>query len=105
MSKDLVVRSLASRNTACLENTSKGSHFMWSGLGCQDQGLLELVKSLLQPVVPLGAMDFPVGVGPFAYTRVLPRFDAYSLVPSIGIVNLLVADSAVSDHGFYQGMA
>ena len=105
MSKDLVVRSLASRNTACLENESKGSDFMRSGLGCQDQGLLELVKSLLQPVVPLGTMDVPVGAGPFTDPRVMPLFYVHSLVSGISIINLLIVDSAIFDHGLQQGMA
>ena len=105
MPKNLVVRSLSSRNTACFEDEPEGGHFLRWRFGCGMQGFLQLIKSILQPKVPLSAVDFPVGVGPFAHTRMLPRFDAYSLVDSIGIVDLLVVDSAVSDHGFYQGMA
>ena len=101
MSKDLVVRPLASRNTACLEDDSKGNDFMRSGHGCQDQGLLELVKSLLQPVVPFGTMDFPMGVGPFTDPRVMPLFYADSLVSGISIINLLIVDSAIFDHGLH----
>ena len=75
------------------------------GLGCGVQGFLQLIKSILHLKVPASAVDFPMGIGPFANAGVVPRFDADPLVTSIGIINLLVVDSAVSDHGFYQGMA
>ena len=100
-----MVRSLSSRHTACFEDKSKGSHFLWCGFWCRVHGLLELIERLLQPVVPLGAMDFPVGVSPFADSRVMPLFNADSLVSGISILNLLVVDSAVSDHGLHQSMA
>ena len=87
-----MVRSLSSRHTACFEDESEGGHFLWCGFWCSVHGLLELIKSLLQPVVPLGAMDFPVGVSPFTNSRVVPLLNAHSLVSSIGIIDLLVVE-------------
>ena len=74
-------------------------------LGHHEQGLLELVESELQPWMPFGAMDFPMGVGPFANPRVMPLFNADSLVSGMGIINLLIVDSGIFDHCLHQGMA
>ena len=67
--------------------------------------MLELVERLLQPGVPLGAMDFPMRVSPLANTRVMPFSNADTLISGRSIINLLIVDSAVLDHCFYQSMA
>ena len=67
--------------------------------------MLELCERLLQPGVPLGAMDFPMRVSPLANTRVMPFSNADTLISGRSIINLLIVDSAVFDHGLYQSMA
>ena len=59
--------------------------------------MLELFERLLQPGVPLGAMDFPVRVSPLADTRVMPFCNADTLISGRSIINLLIVDSAVFD--------
>ena len=100
-----MIRSWASSDAASFEDESKSSHFLRRWLGCREHGLLELAESLLQLGVPPGAMDFPVSVGPFAHARVVPFLNADTLIPGSGIINLLVVDGAVLDHGFNQSMA
>ena len=100
-----MVRSLASSGTASFVDESKGSPSLRRWFRCREHGLLELAKSLLQPGVPPGAMDFPVSVSPFADSRVVSFLNADTLIPGSSIIDLLVVDGAVLDHGFHQGMA
>ena len=100
-----MIRSLASSEAASFEDESKSSHFLRRWLGCREHGLLELAESLLQLGVPPGAMDFPVGVSPFADARVVSFLNADTLIPGSSIIYLLVVDGAVLDHGFHQCMA
>ena len=67
--------------------------------------MLELFERLLQPGVPPGAMDFPVSLSPSADSRVVSFLNADTLIPGSRIIDLLVFDGAVLDHGFHQSMA
>ena len=78
---------------------------MWGGLGGHKQGLLKLVKGELQVGMSAGAMDLPMGVGPFADPRVVSLLNAHSLISAMRIIHLLIVDGRVFDHCFDKGMA
>ena len=105
MSEDLVVGPLPSKHTARFKNKPEGSHFLWRRFWCCEHGMLELVERLLQPGVPLGAMDFPMRVSPLADPRVVSFCNADPLISGRSIINLLIVDSTIFDHGFDQSVA
>ena len=100
-----MVRSLPSRNTACLKHESQSRELVRGRLGRHEQGLLELVECKLQPWMPFGAVDSPMGVGPLANPRVMPLFNADPLVSGMSVINLLIVDSGIFDHSLDKGMA
>ena len=100
-----MVRSLPCRDTASLKHESQSRKLVRGRLGCDMQGLLELVECLLQPWMPFGAVDSPMRIGPLAGPRAMPLLDADPLVSGMSILYLLIVDSGVFNHRLYQGMA
>ena len=105
MAQDLMIRPLASRDAARLEHIPKGGNSVWCWLGGNMQGLLKLVEGKLQVGVSAGAVDLPMGVGPFADPGVVSLLDADSLFPAMSVIDLLIINSRVLDHCFDQSMA